>query len=257
MRVFLFFAYVSLFLVNPSNGQKQVRNTKWSGLTHILKNVIPCQSNASLGTCTMADTEVGTVVFTAKHLWFRPVISGETVELKFLHNTNPIHLTFTAYTDPNLDLVMLVPIESTGTSLPSSELKFGDIDYTLSPGDDVLALGFPQAILLNSLSNTDYGYAQPIPKFLKYASILLDDNGKGLFLFDGTVSPGMSGGPVLYFDEQKQTWTLLAIMTAAIVDRSTTPDNRISIGFSTGYSLGVPARIFSDYYDSKNAANKK
>ena len=79
---------------------------------------------------------------------------------------------------------------------------------------------------------------------------------KVLFLFDGTVSPGMSGGPILYFDELEQVWTLLAITTAAIIDRSTSPDNRISVGFSTGYSLGVPARIFADYYKSVNSLKK-
>ena len=183
MRFIIIFTTASFFLANLSIGQKSVRTPKWSQLTHILKNVIPCQSNTSFGTCTMADTEVGTVVFTAKHLWIQPVSLGDTVKLYFLHNTNPINLIFTAYTKPNLDLVMLVPIESTGTSLPSSELKFGHIDFNFSPGDDVIALGFPQAISLNSLFNTDYGYPQPIPKFLKFASALVDNNDKGFISF--------------------------------------------------------------------------
>ena len=85
-------------------------------------------------------------------------------------------------------------------------------------GQEVYFFGFPQTptgqLLFTKVKGADF----PAP-FVKKAMLSAADNdvpNRRVFYFDGFNNRGFSGGPVAWFDDQKQTWHVIAVVSAYV-----------------------------------------
>lgn len=215
---------------------------KISQISEIYKFVIPCKM-AGQGTCFITNYIGKPVIMTAKHLLAENTLNGDTVSLKFLKKNDEFTLLRCSVhldsSNSSLDVVLLQPIEQLGYSVPkNSKIHFGGFKFQVQPGDDITLLGFPGSISKEVYKLSSFGYPLPITKTVKY-SAALTISGSIQVLFDGSVSPGMSGSPALYFDNGTQQWGLLAVVQSTVIDYSVSKDNRLQVGFSADFSTGA------------------
>ena len=84
---------------------------------------------------------------------------------------------------------------------------------------------------------------------MTFSNIVKNKSSVTLQIFNGTSSPGMSGGPILRFNEYIDEWEIVSILLGGLIDNYTTVEDRISlnVGFSSGFCYGIaPYVLFQE-----------
>jgi len=218
--------------------------------------VLPCsKEQGATGTCTIVNYKNEPVLITAKHVLGDGIVNGQEITLKLDHRYNPIYPTFRVKTPTtaNVDLVLLYPIKETGASLPQSIINIDETNFSFSVSDfnrEHILFGFPASIPNHTyFILTEWDYPYPSQKILTLSNLIKDDSDNVFHLFDGTASPGMSGGPIFIYNYEINQWKMVSILSGGIIDDylKTDIDTSIYVGSGSGFCYGIsPIYLFRD-----------
>lgn len=172
--------------------------------TSITFRTIHIRKNGATGTAFVLDVDNKQYYITARHV-IEGLLTGETIEInyqKVWNNHNVIIIGHSPHSDIS---VFAIPTGKVGGE--SIKASSDEIYYS----QDLYFLGFPFGLQSDIATlNSDF----PIP-FIKKGilSNFLLEKPKKILLIDGLNNPGFSGGPVVYFHQQTQSFQLAGIIS--------------------------------------------
>ncbi|WP_281631724.1 S1 family peptidase [Flavobacterium luteolum] len=172
--------------------------------TSIIFRTIHIRRNGSTGTAFVLDVDNKQYYITARHV-IEGVVTGDTIEINYQKTWNNHKVIIIGHSQHSDISVFAVPTGKVrGETL---EVSSNDIYH----GQDLYFLGFPYG-LQSDIANLNSDFPIPFIKKGILSNFLLENPQKILFL-DGLNNPGFSGGPVVYFHQQTQTFKLAGIIS--------------------------------------------
>lgn len=161
---------------------------------HITKNILQrtfqCVFFGEQGTCFTVDHDNQQYIVTAKHL-AAPMREGTPATIQIMHEQDwkDCTVNLVGHCEGNIDISVLAAEMQLS---PAHPLPLTSANMIL--GQDVYLLGFPQG-LGTEVGELNQGFPIPI---VKRAILSTMERSIGIYLLDGYVTRGFSGGPVAF-----------------------------------------------------------
>jgi len=159
---------------------------------NVLQRTFQIKVNDAMGTCFALDMEGRQYLITARHL-VRSLAQNAQVSIYHEKKWKTLSVNVVGHGQNLIDVSVLSP----SSQLVSKDLPLPATWKKIVWGQDVYFLGFPYGLHSDvGVLNRDF----PLPLIKKgtLSAIIAGDSGDDIFLIDGHVNPGFSGGPVVF-----------------------------------------------------------
>ncbi|MHA8056698.1 S1 family peptidase [Aquirufa nivalisilvae] len=172
--------------------------------TSIIYRTIHIKNNGTTGSCFILDVNKKQYYITANHI-INGLKTGDFLEINYKEDWNKHKITIVGHSKDSDISVFSVPTGIVGGE--SIEASSNDVFYS----QDIYFLGFPFG-LKSEIASLNSNFPIPFIKKGILSNFIIEKQKKVLFL-DGINNPGFSGGPVIYFHQQSQTFKLAGIIS--------------------------------------------